>query len=357
MNATPPSQTPNRSRTKRWAARLLILGLAAPLVPLLAAWTPASIRPYRVDLVSHFVPHALAACVALLALAAAFRLRKTSAACAVCAAAALLTILLAYRPVTLTNAPPGAQRLRVVEFNALNVASANDDAFLAWLLDQNADLIALVDAPPSLIQRSEEIRSRYPYQVSPQRGWHWPIVLLSRYPLRPAPLAPNSKELSTSFVARRSVVVALPNGAEALFTAFHPYSPRNKPAWIRSLNIVERDAELLRNAREHSGMPVIIAGDFNSTPTGRVFRTFARRSGLTTSRIKPIGTWPASRPRPLGVAIDHVFTSPDIAHLARRVGPSFRSDHRPIVVDLAVPAPAQSSAPPPPPEAPSDSAD
>ncbi len=357
MNATSHTEIPNRSRTKRWAARLLILGLAAPLLPILAAWTPASIRPYRLDLVSHFVPYSLAACVPLLLAALVLRLKRTSAALALCALAAILTIVVTYRPVSFKRVPPTAQRVRVVEFNALNVASANDDEFLAWLLEQNADLVALVDAPPSLIQRSETLQSRYPYRVSPQRGWHWPIVLLSRYPTRPVALAPTSKELTTSFVARRSVAVTLPNGAEVIFTAFHPYSPRNKAAWLRSLAIVDRDAEVLRNARERSGMPVIIAGDFNSTPTGRVFRSFAHQSGLRTARTKPIGTWPTSRPRLLGVAIDHVFTSPDIVHLARRVGPSFRSDHRPIVVDLAVPAPAQSSPPPPPDESPSESPD
>lgn len=345
MNATPPPTTPNRRRTKKLAARLLILGLAAPLIPLLAAWTPPSVRPFRVDLVSHFVPHALAACALLLLLAGAIRAKKASSAAALCALAALLTLLIAYRPFTLASAPPGAQRVRVVQFNALNVASANDDAFLAWLLDQDADLVALVDAPPALLQRSETLQARYPYQVAPQRGWHWPIVLLSKHPMRPAALAPNTKELSTSFVARRSVAVTLPNGAEVLFTALHPYSPRNLPAWRRSLEIVNRDGELLRNARERSGMPIIVAGDFNSTPTGRVFRTFARRSGLRAPGALPVGTWPASMPRPLGVAIDHVFASPDIIHLARTVGPAFRSDHRPIVVDLAVPAPVQSLEP------------
>jgi endonuclease/exonuclease/phosphatase family metal-dependent hydrolase len=47
-------------------------------------------------------------------------------------------------------------------------------------------------------------------------------------------------------------------------------------------------------------------------------------------------------PRLLGVAIDHIWVSPGIDILARRVGPSFRSDHRPVVMDVLLPL-----APPP----------
>lgn len=314
---------------------------------MLSAITPPAWRPYRPDLLSHFVPHALVPLACLTAAALALRARMLAAAGASALALALLVIVVAYRPFDSGRAAPTDQRVRVVHFNALNVASSWDEAFLRWLLEQDADLVALVDAPPGLLERNGALQERYPHRITPKRGWEWPIVLLSKHPFRQVSLGPTTKETRTSFVARRSVVVTLPNRAEVLFTAMHPYSPRSERSWARALEIVARDAPLLRDAHERSNTPVIVAGDFNSTPTGRVFRAFSRRSSLRASPTLPVGTWPASRHRLLGVAIDHVFTSPDIAHLARRVGPSFRSDHRPIVVDLAVPAPPVDQSPDP----------
>lgn len=359
---TPPDsqQTPNRSpfarRLNRAARAVILLGLLASSLPLLGASLPPHARPYHLDLLSHFAPHALAPISLLLLLSLLLRSRRLAIACAASLTLSLLVVAIAYRPLAAGRAAPGDQTIRVVHFNALNVASSWDDAFIAWLLEQDADLVALVDAPPGILERNEALQTRYPHRVAPKRGWEWPIILLSKHPIRAVSLGPTTTETRTSFVARRSVVVTLPNRAEVLFTAMHPYSPRSERAWNRALEIVKRDAPLLRDAQQRSNTPVIVAGDFNSTPTGKIFRTFARAAALRASPTLPIGTWPASRPRLLGVAIDHVFTSPDIAHIARRVGPSFRSDHRPIVVDLAVPAPtspAQSpppKSPPPPPE-------
>lgn len=351
MNDPQPRSSPNPSRTRRWLARATILGACVAAGPVFAALVPVDVRPHKIDLVAHFAPHAAAPLLVLALTGIALRVRAAILIPAALLALDAAIVLLAYKPLALPpTVPEGAQRVRVVHFNALNVASMNDDEFLDWLFAQDADLVSLVDAPPGILQRSEALSERYPHRVTPRRGVEWPIVLLSKHPVREVSIGPTDKDTRTSFVARRSVVVSFPNGAEALFTALHPYSPRNERSWARSIETARRDGQLLRLAREQSGIPVIAPGDFNSTPTGRVYRTFARASGLRAAPVLPVGTWPAARPRLLGVAIDHVFISPGIVRLDRRVGPAFRSDHRPIVVELAVPAPADAQKSPPPPE-------
>ena len=93
----------------------------------------------------------------------------------------------------------------------------------------------------------------------------------------------------------------------------------------------------LNAGRLATGLPVIVAGDFNSAPTGSAHRVFGRSSGLGTWRtLLGRGTWPAWAPPALGLPIDRVWASGEVRLRAARVGPRFRSDHRPIVVDLLI---------------------
>jgi endonuclease/exonuclease/phosphatase family metal-dependent hydrolase len=94
--------------------------------------------------------------------------------------------------------------------------------------------------------------------------------------------------------------------------------------------------------------PLILTGDFNSLPAGRVYRMFARRLRDAhvlgrTGRIAP--TFPSSRPV---FRIDHVFTSETIEPLSAQVWRSpaaqVASDHLPLVVDLHIQAGEQAAA-------------
>ena len=85
------------------------------------------------------------------------------------------------------------------------------------------------------------------------------------------------------------------------------------------------------------GRPMIVAGDLNLTPWSPFFREFVDRSGLRDSRrgFGVQATWP-SRLGMAGIPMDHVLVSQDGSVIDRRVGPSFGSDHRPVIVDLAI---------------------
>jgi endonuclease/exonuclease/phosphatase (EEP) superfamily protein YafD len=48
------------------------------------------------------------------------------------------------------------------------------------------------------------------------------------------------------------------------------------------------------------------------------------------------GTWPARAPAALGITIDQVYRSPDLALLGRRLGQKNGSDHRPVVTRLTL---------------------
>lgn len=87
--------------------------------------------------------------------------------------------------------------------------------------------------------------------------------------------------------------------------------------------------------------PYVVAGDLNSLPGGRVYRSLAARmrdAHVSGTAGKPAPTFPSRRPL---LRIDHVFVSDDIevagAAVVRSPQARLASDHLPLVTQLRVP--------------------
>lgn len=82
--------------------------------------------------------------------------------------------------------------------------------------------------------------------------------------------------------------------------------------------------------------PLVLLGDFNSMPGGRVYRALRSRMRDANAGGKP--TFPTFRPV---LRIDHIFVSPSIGITASRVHRSplarIASDHFPLHADLILP--------------------
>lgn len=336
----PDEGPPARRRLPRRAA--VALGLLA-WAPALNAWLPT--RPYALDLLSHFTAH-FAIIVFLLAIIPLARRRFARAANALAAASAAFALFALAAPTPRADSSPSGARphVRVALYNCKNEISATPDGdpFSAWLLDQDADLVAVIEGPLHFPLSQPAITARYPYRVTPESGLMWPIVLLSRWPIQITPFKPRTPEWVESFLAHRSVIVTVParDGApetRLLFAATHPPSPRKVSTWRASLKRTRMEGEILADVRRDQGLPIIIAGDFNSTPVGMTHRTFAEHSGLTGWWRGPFqGTWHAALPTFLSIPIDRVWTTPDIAVTRLQTGPNFGSDHRPVIADLVI---------------------
>jgi endonuclease/exonuclease/phosphatase (EEP) superfamily protein YafD len=129
------------------------------------------------------------------------------------------------------------------------------------------------------------------------------------------------------------------DGAEVLFTAMYPRSPRNYTYWKQSIASVRVDAEVIRRWREGrqpGSPPLIVAGDFNTTPMGRT-HSIMRTSGLCAwSPELGAGTFPSWASRWLALPLDRSWFTDDVLVGDWKVGPRLKSDHRPIVLDLYV---------------------
>lgn len=298
-------------------------------------------RPWRIDLLSHFVPHFAAVLLLLAGLAALSRRARPA-----CIGVALGGVALLGWHVGACRPPSGHARsdgplLKVVHYNAHAQSSAGDAAFVAWLRAQDADLVCLIETPWSFSAMHPWVRERYPYRVEPTVQLAWPNLLLSKHPIEPLELEAGHPDHVFSFVARRSMVVTLPGGGRVLWTAMHPVSPRTRRSWQKALDETARDAGILARYRGSSGaLPILITGDFNSSPTGRLHREFAQRTGLIGwSPVLGAGTWPSLAGRWLGVPIDRVWTSPELRVTRMEVGPRFASDHLAVVAWVWAPAP------------------
>ncbi len=89
----------------------------------------------------------------------------------------------------------------------------------------------------------------------------------------------------------------------------------------------------------HLARPRLVVGDFNASPYNRWFHQLLGL-GLRDAHEavgRPFATtWPNGEHLVPPLLLDHLFVDPPIVPLHVREGHGVGSDHRPIIVDLAV---------------------
>lgn len=288
------------------------------------------------------------ACIPALitALAAAVRRRWLAAA------AAVMLALIAAWPVRwmLINpnaaAAPGSGAdghvVRVLEANVHGSHAALDG--LITLIEQvQPDVVVAIEVQPGLeayLADNEAVKAILPFAIGPERGMLWRDMMLSRHPMHRLHFDGDDQRYQHLFAYRRSCFIEDPQG-RYLLTAMHPPSPREAASWMRGNEWTSLLAEVCQEHILPTGVPVVIGGDYNTTPGGYRHRIMLSRSGLVPSdRLGGIeGTWPSDWPGPARLTLDRVWVSPDVRLLSREVLDDIGSDHRPILVTLSLPTP------------------
>ncbi|MFG0285534.1 MAG: endonuclease/exonuclease/phosphatase family protein [Phycisphaerales bacterium JB039] len=316
MTVAPPAQAPSDSR-RPGSALPAVAGAAIALGAAVLPWTPLWLG----DLLASVAPAlglvlGLGAAVALLA-----RRRRAAALLGlVAASAAGLTI---WSP----RAPAGAGTATFT-LVAVNAHMTEPEAFVRFLEATDADIVAVVEAPWNLHQTAVPATFAFRHIEGPRTGGPAVRGLYSRWPGR----------LVAADLPDRSVFGAeIDHPAGPLgVVVLHALSPRTPARW-REGNQRTRQAGQLAAQLEAGGACAVIAGDFNSPPTGLRSRALGAM-GFRRARPRqgPGGSYPAWLWQPLGLAIDGAALGDGLAVQSWRVLDLPGSDHRAVRIEIAL---------------------
>jgi endonuclease/exonuclease/phosphatase (EEP) superfamily protein YafD len=226
--------------------------------------------------------------------------------------------------------PPPVRGFRVVSAN-VNSKNPTIDRAVADALAQQGDLVLLIEAGKGRLKPPPE----YPTVIRPQYSAQ---VILSRFPAR---LLDKPAGWPNDFRAHRLEVDA-PSGRIIVYLAHlkRPHLGPGRILHVRSqLRAQRREREaVLRSARAET-VPVVVAGDFNTSDRSRPYRRISSRF-RDAMRARWAGpTYVGAVWRPFLLRIDHIFVPPDWCSARPERFTLHGSDHRGLAVDIG-PCPA-----------------
>ena len=308
-------------RVVRWLVTALValVGLAT-VVGLLDrfSWVFEIADVFRVQ----YLVVLVAACVAALAV----RRPRLSLLAAGLAAVNVAVIGI---PVTasVTAASGGASgELRLVVAN-VEVGNTDYGAVRRLVVQTRPDLFGVTELTPIMARHLRKELPEYQTRVLETRDDAYGIGIYSRLPLLSAKVVRFPADGPPTIVARVRI-----SRKPVTVVVTHVHTP-----FAGSIHVRHLDA-LAVAARSHFGKRVVVCGDFNTPPwTGplREFAAEAHLSDLYGSSAWTAWSWPTWG-YVLRVPLDNCYVSTGVAVTAHHDGPSVGSDHRPLVVDLAL---------------------
>lgn len=214
-----------------------------------------------------------------------------------------------------------------------NLHLSNDDLSVLTkeLKKMNPEMVLLLEVTPLHENQLGAVMQKYPYRIkkifSGEQEPGMGFIFLSRFPVLWSSITRLSDVCNVLLEAKVEI-----GHKPVMFYGLHAKRPE-----IGSF--AERRDQFLSLAADirDRQLPVILAGDFNSTPFSPIFRKLITVSGLIDSG-KDFGwqpSWPTYVPL-LWIPIDHVLYSPEFMVHKRGTGSFIGSDHYPVFAELSV---------------------
>jgi endonuclease/exonuclease/phosphatase (EEP) superfamily protein YafD len=324
-----PVKDPALPHARLLASVALAFLLAVPLGVAAAALSGVGHR--WVDILAQFTGPALVVAVAVVAAAALLRSRGVLVA-AVLVSALVLAAGSAQWATPRGQPGPATETLTLYSAN-LHRDNVDVPAIARSIAASDADVVVLVEVGSAPEAALDTILAGYPHRAVQGRPNVDDValsVIASRRPLRDLNLRPRNG------LSLAGAVVDTPLGP-VTFAGAHLTRPWPYQVQWEQIRQAQRVAAWTRTVPG----PLIVAGDFNSVSSARIGRLIQKESGLVPAPGWP-GTWPAALPAAVGITIDQVYRTPDLALVERRLGRATGSDHRPVITRFvrAAPPPA-----------------
>ena len=299
---------------------------------LLAGWVPvagvallvmAGVDNRFVDLLAQFTAPMLIATVLLTLGLGLLRLKAAVGAGGIAA----LLLAMAVWPQWFPEASKPDPEAAIVRLYSANLFYLNNDTarIRRSVEAADADIVVLIELASDPALKIDEVLAGYPYRASSMRldQTRGPSrsVIASRWPLTVRDDPPDGLH-------------ALAATARTPLGPIHVVGVHLTRPWPfqHSWGQISQTMALDAIVEELDG-PVVVAGDFNSVSSARIGKQIRRDIGLRPAPGFP-GTWPTDLPSALGITIDQVYASPDLAFVNRRLGQPTGSDHRPVVTEF-----------------------
>lgn len=306
---------------RQWLEALLLLGVT-PVMGI-ALLVLGGVDNRAVDLLAQFTAPVLIATLLLTIGLGLLRIKAPAGLGAFTSLLLALTVWPQWFPEA--SAPdPDAAIVRVYSANLFY--RNNDTARIVRSIEAaDADIVVLIELASDPALKINQLLAGYPYRAASMRldQTRGPSrsVIASRWPLTARADPPDGLHAVAATV--RTPLGPI-NVVGVHLTRPWPF----QHSWGQISQTMA-----LRAVVEPLDGPVVVAGDFNSVSSARIGKQVRRDIGLRPAPGFP-GTWPGGLPSALGITIDQVYASPDLAFVSRRLGRPTGSDHRPVVTEI-----------------------
>lgn len=224
--------------------------------------------------------------------------------------------------------------LRLMTFN---IYAKNDDL--------NALTISVLEVDPDIVVfqefwrwhragLEERLKEKYPFALHCQGGRRSFVALYAKMPFAPQP---GNNCVDNLAANQRTSIISVNFPATDVHESFSVVTTHLD--WPIPTDRQHAQMNALMDALQQIEGPLLVAGDFNSTPYSYALKNLIKRARLT--RIaKGIPTWPAPPTYPFKMPawlqLDQMMSRGEIVATPALKGPSGGSDHYPLYTDFVV---------------------
>lgn len=243
---------------------------------------------------------------------------RTGIVSAIVAAGLIVSVAAPWTALTTVDAP-SEETVRIAVYNT-GAGRGDVDGFASAIAELDADVVVLLESAEIADDIADRLDglARLPTSPSTDRDRAPPAVLARRrWPVQVVALADT----------RPATVVNVDvDGAPLDVVAFHPLPPVTR-AWSNSH---DRSITAMVDTVLPRDVPYVVACDCNSAPWSPSMRRLLD-VGLRGPTVAPTFGAPL-----IGIPLDHVLLSEDVAAVTREIGSFSHSDHRPIMTEVTV---------------------